>query len=557
MCDIKDSDSDPESSSEPKEGVISLCDHRRRVAIEENTRQLIAHLESIHRKAIDVHNDIINRAQVSVLTELCRTAGLFLDLIDEHLQAAVITPAALYGDSGVDVFGKKPLQKRITRAVDDADAAQLLEQLNSVHPVVWEYEPRCDGPTDWATPIAGADHQQRCEIAGVIVRAGELSEEAGVYSGWPLSFEGERFLVFGHRLDRLREVSVRNLLASRSDRRDPAVWRRAELTLLRAIIDPEDLHQRPPGGPCQKGIRRPASRKGLLLMIHRALWRHFAEPEEGLTIHAHIAALADDLESRRAFVDEVRQIMDTALLKSGGLNEDIESIDIDEVLCPYFIDGRGRWLQREPLHTHPVQLLLLEDSIWEDIGLHRRRPIIEALTWAREEDGHPTSRVIELAWMTYRMEQNLMAAYGFQPGRARPGGEVSQGLAFATRSPVLPNIRTLFDPRFMECSLADLDLEGAAQSRLRRGLEEVDSDLRRYSLADVGRDEQQLKTLCGVGQRTCNAVRWAILELATDWRWRRCNIDPRQVCWSNAEATTKGAGDLIDGLDRLSHLLDD
>lgn len=557
MCDINDPDSGDESSPEQKAGVISLCAHRRHAAIEAITRELIADLEAIHNRAIGVHNDIIDRAQVSVLTELCRTAGLFLDLIEDHLQAAVVTPAALYGDSGGTIFGKKPLQDRIAEAVDTAATTELLEQLNNTHPGVWEYEPRPEEPTDWIIPLAGPNHQERCEVAGVIARAGELTDHAGVYSGWSIDFGGERFIVFGYRLDRRREVSVRDLLSARSDRRDPAVWRNAELALLRAIIDPDDLHQRPPGGRYGGGIRRPASRNGLVLAIHRALWRHFAEPREGLTIHAHIAALVNEEEGRQAFIDEVRQLIDTTVLKAGGLREDARPIDIEEILRPFCADAKGRLMRHSGLDTHPVALLMVEDAIMEAMGLDGRRSIGDALRWAEDRDGDATARAIQLAWMTYRVEQNLMATYGYQPGQSGPDDEAPESLSFARQSAVLPNIRTLFDPRFMEHRLDDLELDGAERSRLRRGLEQGDQDLSSYRLADIGRGERQLKNLRGVGHRTCNAVRAAILELGTHWRWRRCGMDPRDLRWREKSRSSESDDGLIDSLDRLANLFDD
>lgn len=534
MCDTKGSGSEPGASSKGEGRVISLCEHRRRRAIEENIEALIAHLEEIHRRAIEVHNGIIERAQLSVLTELCRTTGLFLDLIDESLQAAVVTPAALYGNSGGDIFGKKPLQERIRRAVDDPEASDLLERLNAVHPGVWEVQRRDGEPVDVAIPLAGPERGQGREIGGVVVRAGQVSDTPGVYSGWPVSFRGEEFIVFGHLLNRRREVSVRNLLTARDDRDDAEVWSRVELSLLRAILDPDDRHQPSlPGEQGYEAIRHPVSRSGLLLAIHRTLWRHFSEPCQGLTIHAHIAALADDADSRRAFVDEVCEIIETVTLRSGGLEEGEEPVEVGEVLAPFYTDHRGRLVVREELCVHPMAMLLLDDEIYDITGLDREDPISAALVWADDHPDRSMARRIELAWMNVRIEQNLTATYGWCAGDDFGDAQQEEGgLSFVRRSAVLPNIRTLFDARFMSHTLADLDLDAADRSRLQRGLDETGKDLDTYTLSDIDRDERMLNRLRGVSHQTCSAVRSAILDLATHWRWRRCGLDPSRIRWT-------------------------
>ena len=529
MCDTEGSDPEPNASASDNDGVISLCVHRRRRDIEEGTEALIAKLEAIHRRAIEVHNRIISRAQLSVLTELCRTAGLFLDLIDEELQAAVVTPAALYGDSGGNIFGKKPLQKRILRAVDDPLATELLQSLNSAHPAVWEYYPRSENPTGLVYPLAGPARGEPREVAGVVVRAGQLGNTPGVYSGWPLTHRGEDYVVFGHRLERSREVAVRDLLSTRADRDEPEIWQRVELALLRAIIDPGDRHQRREAKCGYDPVRRPISRNGLLLAIRRGLWRHFAEPCDGLTIHAHIAALVDDDEGQRAFVEEVCEITELMTLKSGGLAAGDPPVNIAEVLEPFFIDGRGNLICRGELRGHPLALLLLGDVEVDAMGLELDRPIDEALRWAESHGDHRAARRVKLAWMTYRTEQNLMATYGWCAGRGRwhDDQEPSSDFSFARRSPVLPNIRVLFDARILSYCLADLKLDNADRSRLERGLLEAGLKLESYRLSDIECDERSLSRLRGVSHSTCNAVRRALLDLATHWRWWRCGFDPR------------------------------
>ncbi len=519
----------PDDFKAPPEGVISLCAHRRRHQIAVQTCELIDHLTRIHDHAISIHNQIIERARLSVLTEFCRAAGLCFDLVAPQLRAAVVTPAALYGDSGGAVFGKKPLQERIIRSLsaefEGPQAREILTALNGAHPIVWDYRARPDLATDLATPLAGPTASTFEEMAGVIVRKGTLSRESGVYSGWNLHYRDIQCIIFGYRLDRSREVAVRNFLASRENQKSPTFWSSIELPLLRSIVDPDNRHQRPDRGLFTKspvfGFRQAATRRGLLLAIRRTLWRHFAEPSHGLTIHAHIAALIDDPESRQAFLEEAREIADTVTIKSGGLRDNEEPITLDDVLAPFFLDGQGRLLHQTDLTALPCGLLLPEPQILAAANLTAEDPLSKALAWVEENAQTPEADWIESAWMTFRTEQNLAATYGLALGQ-RPEGD-TPALPFARQSAVLPNIRTLFDPRFMSHSLADLDLPDEDRARLDTGLHKIGTDLQGYTLDDVSQDERNLTYLHGVNHDTCNALRRGLLELAADWRWRTKN----------------------------------
>ena len=526
MCHTKEPGSSQRESSETGGKIISLCARRERIAVDEATDQLVAHLEAIHDRAIEIHNQIIEQAEVSVITELCRTAGIYLELVDASLRTAVLVPAALYGDSGDDIFGKKPLQERMTDAIDDEEARHILDELNSGQLIVFDFEPAADGPTSLVKPLAGPNRYEAQNIAGVVCRAGSCSTTPGVYSGWKITYRERNFIVFGHRLDRLREVAVRDLLTARQDRNEAGIWKRIERHLLRAIVGPENYHQPVSENvPLGDGIRRRATRSALLLEVRRTLWRHFCEPREGITMHAHLAALIDDAECFEALSEEIYDIIDRATLKSGGLGENSDPIELHEVLSPFHIDTDGNLTNRGKLDEHPATLLLLDTITRKACALDEATTIADALCWAKRHPGSQEARQIELAWMTYRTEQNLVATYGHTVTETGADDD-SEGISFVRLSAVLPNIRTLFDPRCMECRLSDLDLPAATQSRLQRGLNERGFDLSSFTLANFDRDERELTELPGVGHQSCNDVRRALLKLGATWRWQRCGIEP-------------------------------
>ncbi len=499
-----------------EDGVVSLCAYRRMRAVEESTEQLTGLLEELHRQAIDIHNEIIERAELSVLTELCRSCGVILDLVDRDLQAAVLTPAALYGNSGQRIFGKKPLQNWVLRKLKCPQQVRVMTALTEAEFRIVEYEPRLDGNYGQAVPLAGPWRGEPQQVAGLISRCAMASARPGVYCGWSINFEGQDFIIFAHRLDRSREVAVRDFLGAYDDLADPAVWRRAELRLLRTIIDPEGRHQSTMPNGLRRGLRLPPSRRGLLLSIRRALWRQFAEPTQGLTIHAHIAALVDDEAARAAFLDEVAEIVETVTIKSGGLPLGAQSVALDEVLRPFYTDHQGRLWCRADLRARPLSHLLLDVSTLEAMGLGEEQPIGAALEWTEKNPDHQATKIIDAAYMTYRIEQNLVATYGLCCGRDVP--EPSDELSFAGRSPVLPNFKVLFDDRFLEQPLSSLPLDGADRTRLKRGLASNGHDLEVFCLGDIPGDERKLARFDGVSHATCNAVRRAILQLGLQWR---------------------------------------
>lgn len=559
------------ASERPCSGeLISLCARRERQAGEERARRLNGILDAIHSAGVEVHNAVIARAELSVLNEVCKAAGLYFDLIDRELRACVLVPATLYGDSGGRIFGKEPLQGRVRSAVKDPALKEVLRALQRANLQVIHYRPQETSVHDRAR--CALNPKTEYKMAGVLLRDGELARREGTFCGWPLSFEGTTYLVFGYELRDVRLNRTLDLLAEVPEPGRREVWQRLELDLLRALIDPTDRHGRPVSGRVEGsffGGRQQISRKGLLLGARQAVWRAFAEPR-GLTLHAHIAALVDDDDARQAFLNEVEELCATQLLKQGGLKKGDAPITLDEVLSPYHCDGEGALHHRDAIGGHPVAVLLLDDALLETMELDRLRPIREAQAWARNHPDSPAAHRVECALITYRTELNLVATYGASLRSARPAPpDTSSSFTLPATSAILPNLRALFDARFMALSLAELNLPPADAGRLERGLATLGTDPRGYTLDEIDGDERRLRHLDQVGSQTVEEVRLALLELATLWRWQRCRIDPRPYLGASsasapdATAAANDAGptpsreSLADDLDAFASLFDE
>lgn len=559
------------ASERPCSGeLISLCARRERQAGEERARRLNGILDAIHSAGVEVHNAVIARAELSVLNEVCKAAGLYFDLIDRELRACVLVPATLYGDSGGRIFGKEPLQGRVRSAIKDPALKEVVRALQRANLQVIHYRPQETSVHDRAR--CALNPKTEYKMAGVLLRDGELARREGTFCGWPLSFEGTTYLVFGYELRDVRLNRTLDLLAEVPEPGRREVWQRLELDLLRTLIDPTDRHGRPVSGRVEGsffGGRQQISRKGLLLGARQAVWRTFAEPR-GLTLHAHIAALVDDADARQAFLSEVEELCATQLLKQGGLKKDDAPITLDEVLSPYHCDGEGALQHRDEIGGHPVAVLLLDDALLETMELDRLRPIREAQAWARNHPDSPVAHRVECALVTYRTELNLVATYGASLRSARPDPpDTSSSFTLPATSAILPNLRALFDARFMALSLAELNLPPADAGRLERGLASLGTDPRGYTLEEIDGDERRLRHLDQVGSQTVEEVRLALLELATLWRWQRCRIDPRPYLGASstvAPESGEAANDashpqsresLADDLDALASLFDE
>ncbi|RAL21827.1 hypothetical protein DL240_13330 [Lujinxingia litoralis] len=541
--------------------LISLCARRKRQACQERAERLTALLERLHATGVQVHNEVIARAELSVLNEVCKAAGLYFDLIAPEVRACVLIPATLYGDSGGRIFGKEPLQGRVRSAIKDSTLRELLRKLQRAQLQVIRYQSAPEQAGDQMSCLLHPEQGPR-EIAGVLGRDGQLLRQEGIYCGWPVSFEGELYLAFGYELQGERLSKVQELLEAHPRRAHRDAWKQLELDLLRTLIDPSDRHGRPVSGRVEGsfyGGRHRVSRKGLLLGARQALWRAFAEKAQGLTIHAHIAALVDDEEAREAFLSEVDEIVATQLLKQGGLSPDDAPLSLDELLSPFWCSGQGHLLMSEALSGHPLALLLLEDPVLEAMGIDRLRPIREARAWAESHPETPAAHRVRCALITYRTELNLAATYGacLRQPRVPLSAQPDDSFTLARTAAILPNLRALFDPRFMALSLAELPLSPTEAGRLERGLAAQGSDLQRHTLDAIEGDERSLRQLDQVGGQTIEEFRQALLELATLWRWRQAQLDPRHYLAPRAQPAPPADDSLLDDLSSLADLFDE
>ncbi|MFU8806668.1 MAG: hypothetical protein ACNA8W_22860, partial [Bradymonadaceae bacterium] len=227
-----------------EEHVVSLCKVREKQLAEARAQRLIDYLGEIHSLGIRVHNDVIERCQISVLSELCRAAGVYFDLIPEELRTCVLTPSVLYGRSLGKVYGKEPLQKRIGRCLVDEGQRDIWRQLERSPLQLWCYHGRGDSSLDEAHLLTGPARGVVHEFAGIIARSGQLQRKSGQYLGWPVEFDGARYLAFGFPLSSAgteRFLSEVGHVVSSSAR---DYWERLELTMIRAAVDPLDRHHR-------------------------------------------------------------------------------------------------------------------------------------------------------------------------------------------------------------------------------------------------------------------------------------------------------------------------
>lgn len=480
----------------------------------------------VHTRAIKEHNQAIAKAGLSVLTELCKALELCLDDVEPAIRAALVIPAALYGPGQDQIFGKRALQQQIAHSLrEDPRHLAIFEALNAAEPDLWEVKIRPDEATHLARSLRANPRHDPIEVGAVIVDSGACALTSGVYCGWKIPFEELDFIVFGYRLDRRRRDDKR-LLSSTPEKSLVYATKPLDLEFLRRLIAPEvstrTANLRVRAHYSNLGFRRSMSRRGMILAIRRALWRHFAEPKTGLTIHAHIAALIDDPDARQAFLDEVQEVTSQITLSSGGLSSCDAPIALAEILSPFSLTGVGELTHRLDLESLPLKLLLLKPQVLEAASLKQDDSISKGLQAFENLPESPQARAFESAWLTFRIEQNLVATYGLAPGDKAT--EHSGTIAFARRSVVLPNIKTLFDPRFSTHTLADLPLPDDARNSLEIGVKSTGSSLDRFTFDEMGTDERHLICLPGVSHKTCNALRAALLEFAASWRWSRSKL---------------------------------
>src|SRR5690554_5006809 len=223
--------------SERSGAVVSLSEVRTSGHLDAITEHLIALLKELYDSSIAVHNQMISKSRVSVLSELTIQLNIYFDLVPQELRSGVLTPFAIYGRSAAQVYGKEVLQQRNRRSVTDRESADLLARLQESPYQIWCYHHE-EGGADHAHPLVGPAQSESIPIAGVLTRAGEVTRESGFYSGWPLHFEGFWFLVCGHEHEE-RTVEIVQRKAERVEATSvEEFWDAFELPMVHLLVDP-------------------------------------------------------------------------------------------------------------------------------------------------------------------------------------------------------------------------------------------------------------------------------------------------------------------------------
>lgn len=497
--------------------LISLCAHRRRRHHSAAVDGLVDALDDLHRRAIAAHNRAIKQADLSVFAELCKTLGLHCQSMPSPYRAALAIPAALYGRSEDAIFGQRPFQHQLRQTLDDP---ALFDALCNTRLAVYRYQPTDAPPTTGTlTPHLAPAGADALEGVTLLCQAGRCADEDGVYSGWLIDHDDQPFLVFAHRLDDAQRSAIAPLLDDR-----PASPSSFHLCLLRALLAPDAPRIETAGG-ARPATRPPASRAALHLAIQRALWRQFAEPQDGLTIHAHIALLIDDPPAFQSFLDEIDEIRRTTTLRYGGAPPKSSPLTLDEILAPYHVDTRGRLQHRQPLWSRPTAFLLLDDDLLHHLPFSSDAPLGETLQWARSHPDDPRAHHVDIAFSHCRMEANLLATYGLQ-FTADPSPNPPAPAVIGHLSPILPNLRVLFHPDFLHHRLRDLPLP----DDLRRGLQGLPEDTGPapldLRLCDLRGDERDLIRHHGLAPSLFPTLRQSLLAFAASWRHHRLGGRP-------------------------------
>ncbi len=498
-------DSDPQPSAE----LISLCDHRRRRHHHRALHRLVDTLDAMHRRAITLHNRAIEQADLSVFTELCKTLGLSSHALPCPYRAALAIPAALYGRSQDAIFGQRPLQEQLEQELDDP---KLFRALRHARLAIYDYQPGDDGAkAGRLSPHLASPFDEPIDGVTLICQAGQCAQQEGLYSGWLIEHRDQPYLAFAHRLDNAQRQALRVLSTDHGDDPDDL-----HLPLLRALLSPDAPAIETAGG-ARPACRPPATRPGLRLAMHRAIWRRFAEPKDGLTIHAHIALLIDDAPAFQAFLDEIDHIRRSTTLRFGGAPPDADPITLDELLAPYHVDARGELRFRQPLWPRPLAPLQLDDDLLDRLPFDRRNSIGEAIQWARSHPDTPLSRRVEVAFSNLRMEANLLATYGLHASANADPGDAPPPVV-GHLSPVLPNLRVLFAPSFINTRLTDLPLSPELRDALHRCPQSDRSSPADLRLADLHGDERDLFRHHGLSPHYFPELRRTLLHYAARWR---------------------------------------
>ncbi|MBA2665316.1 MAG: hypothetical protein H0U74_23710 [Bradymonadaceae bacterium] len=537
--------------------VVSLCEIRARARLDASSERLIVLLTSLHELSIGAHNQLITKSRVSVLSELTQSLNVYFDLVPAELRACVLTPFALYGLSLSRIYGKEPLQKRVQAAVRDRESRELLESLQATPYQVWCYHHRDGGRLDAAHPFAGPAVAACEPFAGVITRAGELTRNSGLYSGWPIRFEGFCFLAFGHPVDKQTAHVVGRLAQEVAAASAEDFAKAFEFALARKIVDPLSRRSRakqPLQSPSLSNAYKP-HRWQIINRVRQVLEDEFSHPKSFVTLRVHIAELAGDAQGVSDFLCAVALILEEVLLSSRGLREGEAAISVAEILEPYHVLATGID-GAENLQQHPLAVLLLDFEDDQDLPFDRLSSISDALYWARRHVEHPCAIALQRAWESYQMEQLWLATHGIVAGR----DDVLTDPRTASgheRLLLLPDLRAVFAPGYFELAIDTLPIATRDKGRFLKAFARSRWYSSGATLASLPEQEEMLTHIEGLGDKTIGSLRSALLIHARDWRWQRAGLDPRQCRSASANKVSEDGDDALrSGLDELASLFD-
>ncbi len=537
--------------------VVSLSEARDSGHLEAITDHLIALLKDLYDSSITVHNDMISRSRVSVLSELTMKLNVYFDLVPQELRSCILTPFAMYGGSAGQVYGKDILQRRNRHMITEREPSDLLASLQQTPFQLWCYHHNPKGSFDVAHPLIGPEQASAIPIVGVITRAGKMTRESGYYSGWPVNFEGFWFLACGYRHDEQTVEIVKRKSERVQASSSEGYWSMFELMLVHLLVDPLGSRYRSANQLARhdsewRNEYKPR-RKEVLNRVREAVELEFDE-NRALTPHAQIALLTESESERAEFVERVAMALEDVILANRGLRSSEKPVVLADILALYCMDEQGVLKGTEGLSQHPVAVLLLEDKYLEHSPVDRMSPISDAVRWARTQpEGHPAAAAILQAWKTYRQEQYWLAVHGFSVGTdLNPEPEIQ---AYG-KPGYMSDIWAVFDDRFLDTPVARLaSRHKAALGRFMRG----------YARSKTYREDALLRDLPtydfalrydGVGDKTMQAVFSALLEHGREWRWLEAGLDfmSYRGAGLKGEADASAAASLQAGLDELADL---
>lgn len=533
--------------------VVSLSEARTPGHLDAITEHLIELLKQLYDSSIAVHNQMISRSRVSVLSELTLELNIYFDLVPSELRSSVLTPFAIYGRSASRIYGKEVLQQRNRRAVSDRESADLLARLQEIPYQIWCYHHHEGGRLDHAHPLVGPAQSESIPIAGVLTRAGGVTRESGYYSGWPLHFEGFWFLVCGHEHEE-RTVEIVQRKAERIEAASvEEFWNEFELPMVHLLVDPLGSRYRSTNPGSVNSLWRDEYKPSHLSILNRVREGIVERltTESPITPHAQLAEIAKCENERQAFIESVNEELENVLLASRGIRSGEKPVEIVDILALYHMTNDGTLKGTEGILQHPIAVLLLDDDFYSKAPFDHMSPIRDGLKWANAQSAeHPGACAFLAAWQVYQSEQFWLATHGFAVGSVEPSERSLQNYGGPG---YLSDIHCLFDERFHDTRVDQLPIASGSVNRFIRGYAETYRLEKVITVRDLPDRDYKLQVR-GVGGRTAADLIVALLEHGRKWRWELSGLDYRNYCDLKDSADSDAAVSLLAGLDELADL---